>query len=103
MLRFHSEFYLPSADGSDVLHRLTGLQLKHSAALHLLIPKLYSPTLFSPVNHTRSIMIYCSLINLIIQQCLFSATTENSDVTDLTTCLWDQNYIASGSCSGHIE
>lgn len=50
--------YLPSADRADVLHRLAGLQLKRSAALHLLIPKLHSPTLFSPVKYTNSMLLF---------------------------------------------
>lgn len=55
--------YLSSADGPDVLHQLASLQLECSAALHLLIPQLHSPTLFGPANHTHTRMV-CELMDL---------------------------------------
>lgn len=52
-LKNKSVSHLPSADGSDIFHRLASLQLKRSAALHLLIPKLHSAALFSPVKYNN--------------------------------------------------
>lgn len=53
--------YLPSAHGPDVLHQLAGLQLKCSAALHLLIPQLYGPALFGPANHMFRVQTYSTV------------------------------------------
>lgn len=95
--------YLPSADGSDVLHRLTSLQLKHSAALHLLIPQFHSPALFSPVNHTRSIVvwIYCSLIKKYSNSAFCCYNRNQWWYRSNHLPLGTAPPSTSGSCSGH--
>lgn len=94
--------HLSSADRSDALHRLAGLQLKSSAALHLLVPKLHSTTLFGPDEQQQTAGFHVFYIHQrnpeegYIPKMDLSEPSSSPGVTfNLYPCLWPVHTVYS--------